>query len=315
MRLLVAGSSAFAVPTLDAVVAAGHAVVGVLTAPDRAGTRGRPAPRPLRDRARALQLPLWQPETLRDPALLAALLASGADGIVVASYGRLIPAALLAALPLGGLNVHPSLLPRHRGAAPVAAAILAGDPVTGVSVMQMAASLDTGPVHAAITWPVAPTATTPELTAELAEAGARLLVQVLAQAAAGTAQPRPQDPGRATYTPRLDRHTGELDWSRPAVVIDRHVRALQPWPGTTLPLGGQRVKVLAGDPLPDEPAGSAAPGRVRTIEGAAAVVQTGEGWYRCRRVQPPSRPAMDAAAYLRGRRDAATTPPALDSFP
>ena len=315
MRLLVAGSSAFAVPTLDAVVAAGHQVLGVLTAPDRPGARGRPAPRPVGDRARSLHLPLWQPETLRDPTVMAALVGSGAEALVVASYGRLIPVVLLRALPHGGINVHPSLLPRHRGAAPVAAAILADDPETGVSIMQMAEGLDTGPVHAATVLPIPPDATRPALTAVLAQAGADLLVEVLARVAAGTASPEPQDAGRATYTPRLDRRTGELDWSLPAAVIDRHVRALQPWPGTTLPLGGQRVKVVAGDPLPHGPALDTPPGHVRTIEGSAAIVQTGEGWYRCRRVQPPSRPVMDAAAYLRGRRGPALSPSEQDAAP
>lgn len=301
LRLVVLGSSEFTVPTLRASVAAGHDVALVVTQPDRLGDRGRPAPRPVADAARDLGLPLAQPERLRDPAAVAEVLAVRPDALVVAAYGQLLPAELLDAVPLGGINVHASLLPRWRGAAPVAAAILAGDPETGVSIMRMDAGLDTGPLYAVRRLPILPGETTPELAARLADAGARLLVEVLGALERGEAVATPQSDEGVTYAPRLRRDDARLDWAAvDAAAVDRHRRAMVPWPGTTVVLAGQEVRLLAGEPL--EESAPAPAGSVVRVVGEAADVATREGLYRVVLVQPPGRRPMSAAAYLRGRR-------------
>jgi methionyl-tRNA formyltransferase len=300
MRVVFCGTADFAVPSLRAV-ADEHDVVAVITQPDRPGARGRPAPRPVADAALLMQLPVLRPERIRSPESVEEILALRPDALVVAAYGQIIPAALLDGPPRGGVNVHGSLLPRWRGAAPVAAAILAGDPRTGVSIMRMDAGLDTGPVYATREIPIAATDTTPLLAARLAEHGAGLLTEVLDALAAGTAVATPQDDAQATHAPRLRRDDGVIEWSAAsAVEVDRRVRALQPWPGVTAPLGGQRVRLLAGSPG-EAVDGIPEPGAVVTV-GEEADVVTADGVYRVAYVQPPGGRPMSAAAYLRGRR-------------
>lgn len=301
MRIVFCGTADFAVPSLRAVAAA-HQVLAVVTQPDRPGSRGGRAPRPVGDAASALALPVLRPERIRADDSVAEILALHPDALVVAAYGQIIPAALLEAPPHGGVNVHGSVLPRWRGASPVAAAILAGDAVTGVSVMRMDAGLDTGPVYAVRELPVAPHDTTPLLGERLAEHGAALLLEVLDALAQGIAVAAPQDAGRATVAPRLSRGDGVVDWAaRTAVEVDRRVRALQPWPGTKARLGGQEVRLVAGAVAPPAAAG-AAPGVVIGGEGESVDVATLDGAYRVDVVQPAGGRPMTAAAYLRGRR-------------
>jgi len=299
VRLILAGSDDFSLPSLEAVRAAGHEVLAVLTAPDRPGDRGRPAPRPLRDAARLLEIPVLQPPRLRDPHERERVGALGAELLVVAGYGQLVPLALLERLPRGGLGVHPSLLPRHRGAAPIPAAILAGDPTTGVSIMRMERGWDTGPVLGQAMVPLPATATAPALRHQLAQLGARLLVAVLERLKRGEAVATPQDVRMATYAPPLRPADGALDWERSAVAIDRALRALAPWPPVTVPLAGLRVRLLAGGPAPG--ATPPTPGQVLGWEGESMLVATGDGAFRVDRVQPPSRRPMTAAAFWRGR--------------
>jgi methionyl-tRNA formyltransferase len=273
-----------------------------VTQPDRSGNRGRPAPRPVADAARELGLPVSQPERLREPAAIAELLGLSVDALVVASYGQILPSALLDGPRFGGVNVHASVLPRWRGASPVAAAILAGDSETGVSIMRMEAGLDTGPVYAVRSLPIGPGVTTPDLTADLARIGANLLVEVLAGLEDGSAVAEPQDEAEATHAPRLTRADGEIDWAAmSAVEVDRRVRALQPWPGTIAELAGQRVRIVAGAPLAMV-AEDVEPGGLVAVAQRACEVATREGVYEVHEVQPPGRRSMDAAAYLRGRR-------------
>lgn len=302
LRIAFLGTADFAVPSLRACLDAGCDVAAVVTQPDRPGDRGRPAPRPVGELARERGLPLLQPARIREPAATAAVLALGLDALVVAAYGQILPAALLDGPRLGGVNVHASVLPRWRGASPVAAAILAGDVQTGVSIMRMDPGLDTGPVYAMRATPIGAAETTPALTARLASLGAELLVEVLAALDRGTAVAEPQDGVRATLAPRLRREDGRVDWSAiGAAEVDRRVRALDPWPGVTAPLGGGVVRLLAGEPLSD--GGDAGPpGAVLRTAGEVAEVATRDGVYAVRRVQPPGRRPMDAAAYLRGRR-------------
>jgi methionyl-tRNA formyltransferase len=301
LRIAFLGTADFAVPSLRACLEAGCDIAAVVTQPDRPGDRGRPAPRPVADLAREHGLRLLQPARIRDAEATAAVLELGIDALVVAAYGQILPVALLEGPPHGGVNVHASLLPRWRGASPVAAAILAGDAHTGVSIMRMEAGLDTGPVYARWATPIAPAETTPQLTGRLAVGGAELLVEVLAGLERGTLTATPQDDAAATLAPRLRREDGRVDWgAASAVEVDRRVRALDPWPGVTAPLGGAEVRLLAGEPLARHD--PVAPGTVLRTAGEVAEVATREGVYAVRRVQPPGRRPMDAAAYLRGHR-------------
>ena len=301
MRVVFCGTATFAVPSLQAV-AAHHDVRAVVTQPDRAGSRGKPALRPVAEAARELGITVLRPERIRAEDSVAAILAMQPDALVVAAYGQIIPSVLLDAPAFGGVNVHASLLPRWRGAAPVAAAILAGDPVTGVTIMHMDPGLDTGPLFAARTEPIGADDTTPRLTERLARLGADLLLEVLDGVAGGRLAATPQDPADATVAPRLTRADATVDWAaRTAVDVDRHVRALQPWPGTTAPLGGAEVRVLAGAAVADDDRG-ASPGAIIEVRGDAVLVATASGAYRVDMVQPPGGRPMSAAAFLRGRR-------------
>lgn len=305
MRLAFLGTAGFAVPSLLACADAGHDIPVVVTQPEKLGNRGRPAPRPVAGAARELGLEVWQPEKMREGSAVARLLGMGLDALVVAAYGQILPAALLDGPRFGGVNVHASVLPRWRGASPVAAAILAGDDETGVSIMRMEAGLDTGPVYAVRTLPIGPGVTTPDLTEDLARIGANLLVEVLAGLEDGSAVAEPQEESEATYAPRLTRADGRLDWAAmSAAEVDRRVRALQPWPGTVAELAGQEVRIIAGAPVAAAGRADAgvAPGTIVAAGRHAVEVCTCAGVYEVHEVQPPGKRPMDAAAYLRGRR-------------
>jgi methionyl-tRNA formyltransferase len=307
VRVVFAGTAEFAVPSLRACNAR-HQVLAAVTQPARPGSRGRPAPRPVADAAAQLGIPLLQPERIRSSDVVAEMLGLGADVLVVAAYGQIVPRALLDGHRFGGVNVHASLLPRWRGAAPIARAILAGDPSTGVCIMRMEAGLDTGPVYACREVPIDGATTASSLTETLAIAGAEELVAVLAALERGAAAATPQPEDGVTYAARLTREEGLLDWSaRTANEVDRMVRALTPWPGVTGDLAGVGVRILAGRPVPAaevEPPGlaGAIPGSVIRIEGESALVATAAGLYRVDTLQPPGRRIMSAAAFLRGRR-------------
>jgi len=302
VRVVFAGSADFSVPVLRALAGSRHDLVEVLTAPDRAGNRGGDAPRPVKAQALSLELPLDQP-----PRLTESYWRENADPhhpeiLVVAAYGQLIPASVLGSLAHGGVGVHPSLLPRHRGASPVAAAILSGDSRTGVTVFRMDQRLDAGPILAQQAIPAPNSATTPILTARLAELGAQMVVQALDRLEGGDTSDIPQLDSGATYSHRLARQDGTLDWSRSAAAIDRSLRALTPWPGVTVPLDGARVKLLRGAP---EPAGEgesrSEPGEILEQGVDWIMVGTGEGAFRVELIQPPGRPPMSPAAFFRGR--------------
>jgi len=312
VRVVFLGTAAFAVPSLLAVFDAGHEVAAVVTQPERPGSRGRPAPRPVAGAARDLGLSVLQPEKVRSPEAVESLLALEPDALVVASYGQILPGSLLRGPRFGGVNVHASVLPRWRGASPVAAAILAGDEETGVSIMQMEEGLDTGPVFAVRTLPIGPGVTTPDLTADLARIGANLLVEVLAGLEDGSAVAEPQDGAEATYAPRLTRADAVIDWATlGAVEVDRRVRALQPWPGTVASLAGAEVRIVAGSiqPTVRDAAVAAEPGTLLAAGAHAVDVATRSGVYSIHEVQAPGRRPMDAAAYLRGRRLTPPVPP------
>jgi methionyl-tRNA formyltransferase len=318
VRIVFAGTAEFSVPSLRACNAR-HEVLAAVTQPARPGSRGRPASRPVADAAGQLGIPLLQPERIRSRPVVEEILGLGADVLVVAAYGQILPPGLLDGHRFGGVNVHASLLPRWRGAAPIARAILAGDAATGVCIMRMEAGLDTGPVYARRELAIDADATASGLTETLAIAGAEELVAVLAALERGAAVAKPQPEDGVTYAARLTREDGLLDWSeRTAVEVDRMVRALTPWPGVTGDLAGVGVRILAGRPVratevetPGSAAGpvgetlassGATPGSVVRIEGESALVATAAGAYRVDTLQPPGRRAMSAAAFLRGRR-------------
>jgi methionyl-tRNA formyltransferase len=232
------------VPSLRALHEEGHDIALVVTQPDRPAHRMKLTPPPVKVAAQELGLPTFQPERIRDPEAVERLRSLSPDLLVVVAYGQIIPRSVLEISRLGAVNVHASLLPRHRGAAPVAHAILAGDQETGVTIMRMDEQLDHGPILAVQATPIDDREDTAKLTARLADMGAKLLVEALANfdqlRAVG------QDHTRATTAPRLKREDGELEWEMGAEKIDRRVRALQPWPGATLPTARGRVKVLSG---------------------------------------------------------------------
>ena len=294
MRIVFMGTPDFAVPTLEALVAAGHAVVAAYTQPPRpGGRRGRELlPSPVQRRAEALGLAVRSPVSLKGADARAELAALGAEIGVVAAYGLILPRTVLDLAPRGFLNVHGSLLPRWRGAAPVQRAIMAGDAETGVCIMRMEAGLDTGPVLLDGRVPV-DGKTAGELTGELAQLGAALMVETLATLDARVAAPQP-DAG-VTYAHKVDKAEARIDWARSAAEVERLVRAMNPAPGAWFGIGGERIKVLAADVLPFSfPGGEGA-----TVDDGLTIA-CGSGALRPTLVQRAGGKPMIAAELLRG---------------
>ena len=298
LRIIHMGTPFFAVPALDALAAAGHEIIAVYTrAPKPAGRGKQLQHSPVHVRAEALGIKVFTPRTFRDPAAVEEFLAVArdCDVAVVAAYGLILPRAVLAAPRLGCLNIHGSILPRWRGAAPVQRAILAGDATTGVTIMQMEEGLDTGPMLAAQETPTAGK-TSGDLFAELAALGADLLIDVLAHPRAAVPQPE----AGVTLAPRIDKAEAHLSPTLPAAVLEAHVRAFNPAPGAWLEIGGERVKILAASIEP----GPAAPGV--TVDDKLGI-GTADGILRPTTVQRAGKPAMPARALLNGWRVPAGT--------
>ncbi|MFI5284311.1 MAG: methionyl-tRNA formyltransferase [Candidatus Dormibacterales bacterium] len=243
-RIVFAGTAAFAVPSLRALVRAGHAVQLVITQPDKPGHRMKVTASPVKVAAVELGLGVYQPALIRDPEAISRLKSLSPDLLVVVAYGQILPASVLAIPRLGAINVHASLLPRHRGAAPIARAILEGDSATGVTIMRIDEQLDHGPILAMTSTPIGAQEDAPVLTERLAVMGGELLARTLERL--DEIQAVVQKHEAATLAPRLQREDGRLEWELGAREIDRRVRALQPWPGATLPTNRGRVKVLSG---------------------------------------------------------------------
>jgi methionyl-tRNA formyltransferase len=307
VRLVFCGTAAFAVPSLRAC-AQRFEVAAVVTRADKPGSRGRPAPRPLAEAARELGIAVRTPLRIRSPDVVDELLDLRPDCLVVAAYGQILPATLIDAPPRGAVNVHASLLPRWRGASPIAHAILAGDQETGVTIMRMDSGLDTGPVYATARIAIEPDATTPSLTAVLARLGAETLIDVLGRLERGDIEAHPQPESGVTFAPRLDRDDGRVAWvERSAVEVDRMVRALQPWPGVVAPLEGVEVRIERG--AVSDARNGAAPGMLVRREGESVVIAAREGAYRIDLITPPGRRSMSPAAMLRGHRPYGETKP------
>ena len=293
MRLVFMGTPDFAVPALDALVAAGHEVAAVYSQPARRSGRGqKPRPSPVAARAAALGLAVRTPTSLRDSAEQAAFAALGAEAAVVVAYGLILPQAVLDAPERGCLNIHASLLPRWRGAAPIQRAVMAGDTETGISIMAMEAGLDTGPVLLRAAVPIGPRDTAGTLHDRLAALGARLIVAALA--GLGRLEAAPQAETGASYAAKIDKAEARVDWSRPAVEVDRLIRGLAPFPGAWTEIAGERVKLTSSEIA----AGEGAPG---TVLDAALAVACGAGAVRLLTLQRAGGGPVDAAAFLRGR--------------
>ncbi len=292
MRLIFMGTPDFAVPALDALVSAGHEVAAVLTrAPRPAGRGQKPRPSPVAARAEALGLAIRTPRSLRDEDEQAALAAVGAEAAVVVAYGLILPQAALDIPSRGCLNIHASLLPRWRGAAPIQRAILAGDAETGVSIMAMEAGLDTGPVYAREVVPIGPEDTGGDLHDRLAALGARMIVETLA--GLDRLAPAPQPAQGVTYAAKIDKAEAHIDWTRPAAEVDRLIRGLSPFPGAWCETGGERVKLLRSRIAE----GEGAPG---TTLDDRLTVACGEGAVRILALQRAGRAPVLAADLLRG---------------
>jgi methionyl-tRNA formyltransferase len=298
LRLAFLGTPDFAVPCLEALAAADHVIACVYCQPPRPAGRGqKPRPSPVQALAETRGWELRHPVSLKDPAEQAAFAALGLDAAVVVAYGLILPPAILAAPQLACLNLHASLLPRWRGAAPIQRALLAGDRETGVTIMQMDQGLDTGPILLQEAVPIGPATTAAELHDELATRGTRMMVEALAGLEEGRLVARPQPAEGASYAAKLERAEGRLDWRRPAAELERRVRALNPWPGAFAELPGrkgvERIKVLAAEVTE----GSAAPGE--RLDDRLTIA-CGAGALRLIEVQRAGKAAMTAEAFLRG---------------
>ncbi|MCC6306005.1 MAG: methionyl-tRNA formyltransferase [Rhodobacteraceae bacterium] len=295
MRLVFMGTPDFALPALEALARA-HEVVAFYARPPRPAGRGQATrPGPVAAWAEAAGVALHTPAGLGDPAVQAAFAAHGAEVAVVAAYGLILPGAVLAAPRQGCLNIHASLLPRWRGAAPIPRAILAGDAATGVSIMRMEAGLDTGPVLLAEATPIAPAETAGDLALRLARIGARLVLAALDGLAGRVAVPQPA--AGATYAAKIGKAEARIDWRRPAEEVDRLIRGLSPAPGAWTEAAGGRLRLLRSHPA----AGEGAPGAVLAAGAEGLVVACGRGAVAVTHAQREGRRAMAVAELLRGR--------------
>ena len=302
LRIVFMGTPDFAVPTLDALLSRGHDVAGVFTQPDRPAGRGRKLrPSPVKALAVQRNLPVYQPTSLRsDQEASARIVDLQPDAIVVAAYGLFLPSVVLETPRYGCLNIHPSLLPKHRGPSPVISAILKGDKMTGVTIMLLDEGMDTGPVLAQEKTQIGDEETADALTHRLFDLGAELLVDTLDGWVQGEITPSSQDHEKATITRMLKREDGHLEWGESSDALERRIRAFTPWPGTFTSWGGRTLKVMRGKSAPSDC--KATPGTVCTVEGDRVMVATGSGFLELLEVQLEGRGKMEAATFARGQR-------------
>ena len=294
LRVAFAGTPEFALPAFQALVGSGHTVVGVLTQPDRPKGRGRQvAASPIKQAAGAQGLPISQPLTLKTEQSRADLAGWSPDVLVVVAYGLILPRAVLELPKLGCVNIHASLLPRWRGAAPIQRAILAGDLQTGVSIMRMDVGLDTGPVYLERKVTLTPRETSGTLHDRLAAEGGAALLQVLDQLATDSAISIPQAEDGITYATKIEKSEAQIDWRHGAVEIDRQVRAFNPWPVAETRLGGEQLRVYAANVADDRKIG-AEPGEITDIQADAIVVACGRGSLALTQLQRPGRRPVSA---------------------
>lgn len=293
------GTSAFAVPSLERLLASLHTVLAVVTQPDRPQGRGqRISYAPVKQVALSQHLSVLQPRRANNPALLAELTSLGPQVIVVAAYGPLLPPALLAIPTLGCVNVHASLLPKYRGAAPINWALIRGERITGVTIMMIDETLDTGPILLQSEVAIDPNDDAGTLQVHLAQCGAEALLQALQGLESGALKPMPQDHSQATYAPKLRKEDGIIQWDRRAAELANLIRGVTPWPGAVTAHAGKPLRIWRATPISMSGAGT--PGRIVEIDKLGAWVETGEGYLVLSEVQPASGRRMAAAAYARG---------------
>ena len=304
MKLIFMGSPEFSVPSLEHLLLNRYRVAAAFTQPDKPAGRGRAlAAPPVKKVAIDWGIPVFQPVRLRDADAVAQIACLHPDLIIVAAYGQILPQSVLDIPIRGCINVHPSLLPKYRGASPIASAILSGDEFTGVSIMQMDAGMDTGPVLARAAVRIAPWDTTGSLTGRLSQVAAGLLQEVLVRWVRGEIEPQLQDEAAATCTRQFTKEDGEIDWRQPAADIWRQVRAFNPWPGCYTVWRGRQLRIIEALPLPGMEAGEAG-SVVALAKGTAAFgVQTGKGTLGVLQVQLEGKRTMPAEEFLRGQRE------------
>jgi methionyl-tRNA formyltransferase len=299
-NLIFMGSPQFAVPTLEAV-ARDHTILAVFTQPDKPAGRGQQLTAvPVKHWAVAHNVPVHQPKSFRkDPAAIEVLRDLKPDVIVVAAYGLILPQAVLDVPAFGCLNVHGSILPRHRGAAPITSAILAGDAETGITIMQIDAGMDTGPMLSIAREVIRPDDTTASLSERMSQLGAQLMAETLPKYLNGEIVPQPQSEEGVTYSPKIDKANAQIDWSKPAIEIERMVRAYIPWPGTFTFWDGQMMKVLKAQMMEGKTGGEI--GRVLKLNDGSIGVVTGAGVLVLKEIQLAGRKVMKTEDFVRGQ--------------
>lgn len=308
MRIVYLGNGPFAAPALEAIAKSPHEVLAVVARPDLpSGKHQRIEPGPVASLARRLSLPLHQPPDVNAAEVVGGIGALRADLLVVADFGQILSKDLLATTPRGGINLHASLLPKYRGAAPIAWAIYHGETETGVTILQVTPQLDAGGMILQRSIPIGPEQTTGEVEAELAVLGAEMVLEAIALLERGEARPIAQDPARATKAPRLKKEDGRLDWRRPARRLADQVRAMIPWPVAFAELAVEgeppvRLQILKAQALPVCSSQPASPGAIVEAGDRGLVVATGEGALAIRAVKPAGKRAMSAEDFLRGNR-------------
>ena len=302
LRVVFFGTPAFAVPTLKALIESRHEVVAVVSQPDRPKGRGHQVvPTPTKELAAAHRIPVLQPTKLRDSAFLDGIADLEPDLGVVAAYGRILPGVLLEIPRLGMINVHASLLPKYRGAAPIHRAVINGETETGVTIMRVVEALDAGPMLATAVTPIGPDATSVDVERELGGSGARLLVEVVDRLSQGPVDETPQDDSKASFAPKLTKEESPIDWRLPAARIHNLVRGLQPWPMASTIVEGTRT-LIHRTAIVEDPCDSG-PGMVISAEGDAITVAAGDDEaVRILQLQPEGKRVMTAREFLSGRR-------------
>ncbi len=305
LRLLMMGTGTFALPTFLSLYESGHEVVGLVTQPDRAGRGHHHHPHPMKDAALERGTPVFQPTKANAAESIERLREFNANLFVVAAYGQILSAELLGIPRLGAINVHASLLPKYRGAAPILYAILNGETETGISIFRIEPKLDAGPLLGMVSTPIQAKETTGDLEKRLSQLSPALTIEVINQLESGTTQEVTQDQSQVTTAPRMKKEIGLIDWSQPSLVVERHIRAMQPWPKPytflhstdEVPL---RMLILDVDPLPATDA-SGEPGEIFVgTDSEELCVVTGDGAVRVNRLQPAGKRAMTAADFRRG---------------
>lgn len=301
MKVIFMGTPDFSVGTLEALVEAGHEVVLAVTQPDKPKGRGKEMQfTPVKECALAHGIPVYQPRRVREAECIEELKKYQADVCVVVAFGQILPKEILEMTPYGCINVHASLLPKYRGAAPIQWAVINGEEVSGVTTMQMDEGLDTGDMLEKIEIPLAPDETGESLHDKLAAAGAKLCVQTLANVEKGLVKPEKQGESPTAYAKMLDKTLGNIDWTKSAVEIERLVRGLNSWPSAYTMWNGKMMKIWEAEVKASKNVGDKAPGTVVNVEKEIFFVQTGDGLLGVKSLQIPGKKRMDAGAFLRG---------------